>query len=272
MATTRVVHYLNQFFAGIGAEAKADMPPGRLDGPAGPGRLLQQALGEGARVVATVYCGDNYAGEKPQAVGEILDLIAEDRPDIVIAGPAFSAGRYGLACGEVAARARARLGVTVVTGMHADNGGRRALPHQAVHRQHAEDRDGMAEALPVMARLALKLRAGEPLGPPSEDGYLPTGHRLFHTASGRRRSARSTCCSARRGARPTPRSGRPRYSRVPPAPPFVTSRRPPSRSSRPAVWCRGGTRTAWSPATPPSGTAPAEARSSLDRVAEHLVA
>ena len=39
----------------------------------------------------------------------------------MIAGPAFSAGRYGLACGNVTLRARERLGVTVVTGMHIDN-------------------------------------------------------------------------------------------------------------------------------------------------------
>ena len=46
MTTLRVVHYLNQFFAGIGAEDKADTPPGRREGALGPGRLLQQALGE----------------------------------------------------------------------------------------------------------------------------------------------------------------------------------------------------------------------------------
>ena len=77
MTTLRVVHYLNQFFAGIGAEDKADTPPGRREGALGPGRLLQQALGERARVVATVYCGDNHASENAQALGDIVDLIAE---------------------------------------------------------------------------------------------------------------------------------------------------------------------------------------------------
>src|SRR5439155_768805 len=105
----------------IGAEDKADTPPGHREGPVGPGRVLQHILGDRGEVVATVYCGDNYAGEKPGAMDEILDLIAKYRPDIVIAGPAFSAGRYGLACGEVTLRARARLHVTSVTGMHVDN-------------------------------------------------------------------------------------------------------------------------------------------------------
>src|SRR5919198_338712 len=55
MTTLRVVHYLNQFFAGIGAEDKADAPPGHRGGPVGPGRVLQQLLGDRGEVVATVY-------------------------------------------------------------------------------------------------------------------------------------------------------------------------------------------------------------------------
>src|SRR2546427_11212379 len=116
MATLRVVHYLNQFFAGIGAEDRADTPPDHREGPVGPGRLLQQALGDRAEVVATVYCGDNYAGEKSGAVDEILDLVAEHRPEIVIAGPAFSAGRYVLACCEVTRRARVRISWSAAPG------------------------------------------------------------------------------------------------------------------------------------------------------------
>ena len=54
MATLRVVHYLNQFFAGIGAEDKAETPPGHREGPIGPGRVLQQILGDRGGVVATV--------------------------------------------------------------------------------------------------------------------------------------------------------------------------------------------------------------------------
>src|SRR5262245_28064092 len=154
MTMFRVVHYLNQFFAGIGSEDKADMPPGRHDGPTGPGRLLQQALGDRARIVATVYCGDNHVGENPGTVEDVVALIAEMRPDIVIAGPAFSAGRYGLACGAVSAGACKQLGVAVVTGMHADNAAvemyRTKVPIVPTEKTAA----GMARALPVMARLA----------------------------------------------------------------------------------------------------------------------
>ena len=47
----RVVHYLNQFFGGIGGEDKADVRPTVKVGIVGPGALLQKALGDEATVV-----------------------------------------------------------------------------------------------------------------------------------------------------------------------------------------------------------------------------
>ena len=40
---TTIVHYVNQFFAGLGGEEAADHEPVRLDGPHGPGRALAVA-------------------------------------------------------------------------------------------------------------------------------------------------------------------------------------------------------------------------------------
>jgi glycine reductase len=221
MTILRVVHYVNQFFAGIGAEDKAETPPGHREGPLGPGRLLQQAFGDQAQVVATVYCGDNYAGEQRTAIDEVLDLVAGYRPDILIAGPAFSAGRYGLACGEVAFRARERLGVTAVTGMHVDNAATemyRTRVHVASTPRAAA---GMAEALPIMARLALKLASGMPLGPPAEEGYVPTGRRVFEVAE-RPVALRAVemLLHKIRGEAYTTEWPVPRYHRVTPAPPL----------------------------------------------------
>jgi betaine reductase len=215
MTTLRVVHYLNQFFAGIGAETKADMPPGWRTGPIGPGRVLQRALGDRGEIVATVYCGDNYAGEKPEAIDEILDLIAEHRPQVVIAGPAFSAGRYGLACGEVALRARARLGVTAVTGMHVDNAATEIYRTKLYVASTQKTATGMAEALLAMARLALKLAVGTPLGAPIDEGYVPTGRRVFEVA-GRSAAERAVDMLLRkvRGQPYTTEWAVPRYDRV----------------------------------------------------------
>jgi glycine reductase complex component B subunit gamma len=221
MTTFRVVHFLNQFFAGIGAEDKADSPPGRREGPVGPGRVLRQALDARADVVATVYCGDNHVAERPEAIDDILALIREARPDIVVAGPAFSAGRYGMACGEVALRARERLGVTAVTGMHVDNAATEMYRTRIVIASTGPAAIGMANALQVMARLALKLASGVALGSPADEGYVPTGRRVFEVAK-RPAAERAVDMLLRkvRGEPFTTEWAVPRCHRVPAAPPL----------------------------------------------------
>ena len=94
----RVVHYLNQFFAGLGGEDKAGAPLEVREGAVGPGLLLEQLLGHDAKVVMTLVCGDNYAVENQEAmIGSGLEKICEAKPDLFVAGPCFQAGRYGMA-------------------------------------------------------------------------------------------------------------------------------------------------------------------------------
>ena len=90
----RVVHYLNQFFGGLGGEDKANLPVEIRDGPVGPGRALQAALGERGQVTATLIGGDNYVSERgEEARATIRGVLQDRRPDVLVAGPAFDAGR-----------------------------------------------------------------------------------------------------------------------------------------------------------------------------------
>jgi glycine reductase complex component B subunit gamma len=221
MSSIRVVHYLNQFFAGLGAEAQAGTGPGKKVGAVGPGIALQQVLGEGAQVTATVYCGDNYANEQADAIDAILKLVSEERPDILIAGPAFASGRYGLVCGALCVRAQDALGIVAVTGMHPDNPGAdlyRTKVHMARTR---ESTAGMGEALKAMARLALKLYGGEPLGTPQEEGYIPTGRRA-HFVAEQTAAQRAVDMLVKKvsGQAYTTEWAVPSYSQVEPAPPL----------------------------------------------------
>lgn len=177
----RVVHYINQFFGGIGGEEKANAPGEVRDGPIGPGRLLQQLLGDQGSVVATIICGDNYISEKQeQALDAITTTLRDVAPDIVIAGPAFDAGRYGLACGAVCQAAQA-MGIPAVAAMHPENPGvlthRRAVIIVPTGTSPAE----MQDALSRVHRIALKLGRGVGLGPSEVEGYLPTGLRKTTT-------------------------------------------------------------------------------------------
>jgi len=170
-----IVHYLNQFAAGIGAEKSADLPPRWIDGPVGPGRLLQQALGSGGRVVGTIVCGDDYAAMRDAgAAGTILSFIKEAGADALVAGPAFGAGRYGSACSTICQACRERLAIPAVTAMHRHNPGV-SVPGPTLIVPTGETALDMPEAVRAMARLALTLCRGEALGPAAAEGYLPTG-------------------------------------------------------------------------------------------------
>ena len=68
----RIVHYLNQFFGGIGGEEEANRPVEVRDGPVGPGRPLQQILGDKGSIVATIICGDNYINERKDSALEAI--------------------------------------------------------------------------------------------------------------------------------------------------------------------------------------------------------
>jgi len=175
-AAIRVVHYVNQFFGGLGGEDKADVGPRIIDGPVGPGRALQAALGGCGEVVATVVCGDNYFAERPdEALREVLQLIQSCRPDVLIAGPGFDAGRYGIACGMICSAAEAKLRLPAVTGMHEENPGVALYARDAWIVQTGETVAGMSAAIAAMAKLALRLVAGEDPGRPAEGGYFPRG-------------------------------------------------------------------------------------------------
>lgn len=176
MKKLRVVHFLNQFFGGLGAEEAAQSPPQAKEGPVGPGELLKEALGKRAEVVATVICGDNYfAEDMDKAADEVLGLIESYRPDLLIAGPAFGAGRYGPACGRVSKDVGERLGIPAVTGMHPENPGVDLFRRSACIVETEDNVRGMAQAIKRMAALALKLHAGEELGSPKEEGLIPRG-------------------------------------------------------------------------------------------------
>ena len=100
MAKLRVVHYINQFFAQIGGEEKADYAAElRVGEKVGPGVALAAEFGEEAEIVATIICGDSYFNENlDKAKAEIIEMVKSQKPDLFIAGPAFNAGRYGVAC------------------------------------------------------------------------------------------------------------------------------------------------------------------------------
>ena len=176
MQALRVVCYLNQFFGQIGGEDRAGVAPQALSGAVGAARAVEQALGAAGRVVATVVAGDNYVAEHPDAaLAALLDLVAAERPDLLVAGPAFQAGRYGVACGALCAAAEARLGIAAVTGMHAENPGVDLYRRRAHIVRTGAEAARMLEETRRLVALGVKLARREPVGPAEAEGCFPRG-------------------------------------------------------------------------------------------------
>ena len=175
MSKKRIVHYLNNFYGGIGGEDKANIPPEKRDGIVGPGQGLQKELGDVAEVVGTIICGDSYFNENLESCSAaVLDMIKSFKPDVVVVGPGFNAGRYGMACGTVAKLVDENLGIPVVGGLYAENPGLEIYKRHGYFVPTGDSAPSMRTAIPAMAEIVKKLCAGEEI----TEGYVEKGLRV----------------------------------------------------------------------------------------------
>lgn len=175
----KVLYYVNQFFGQIGGEEKAGMEPIFKEDNIGPALGFNDLLKDEGEVIGTIICGDNYFNEnKDDALDYILKVVKEKKPDIIVAGPAFNAGRYGMACGEIAKAVVEQLNIPVVTGMYIENPGVDVCKGKAIVAKVSDSAAGMRKALPIMVNITKKIAKKESLGRPEEEGYIPQGRRL----------------------------------------------------------------------------------------------
>jgi len=220
----KVVHYINQFYAGIGGEEKADFKPEVREGVVGPGMGLNGLLKkEGMEIVATVICGDSYFNENvEEAKAEILKMVKKYSPDLFIAGPAFNAGRYGVACGTIAKEVQEKLNIPVMTAMYVENPGVDIYKKYLYIVETRNSAVGMKDALPKIASLAAKLAKGVELGNPAEEGFIERGIRKNYFAAERgSKRAVDMLIKKLKGEEFVTEFKMPVFDRVPPSPPVA---------------------------------------------------
>jgi betaine reductase len=189
----RIVHYLNQFFGGVGGEERADCEPFTIPGPQGPGRLLEKMFREkdaDVEIVATVVCGDSYfADHQENVLREWIPVIQGYDPDLVVAGPAFNAGRYGMACGAIC-QALGTRGVPAITAMYKENPGLDQYRKAVLIVETTDTVSGMEDAVRKMVRLGVKMLRGEEIEFPKAEGCFEQGIRknYFHEEPAYRRA------------------------------------------------------------------------------------
>ena len=183
MAVRRIMYYVNQFFGGIGGEDKADVPITFREEAVGPARRFQELCQGSLEVAVTAYCGDNYFAEhESDVLASILEVARKYHVGMLVAGPAFGAGRYGFACVEICHFLNISLNIPCISGMSVES------PGVELSKQYkdkgvfliptSEAVSGMGEALSKMARLASRVVKGETIGAAPEEGYIPRGFRL----------------------------------------------------------------------------------------------
>lgn len=173
----KVVMYLNQFFGGIGAEDKANTPPSIIEGFVGPGLALKSKLA-GGEITHTVICGDDYMNEHGeeavQAIGAMLEKVEFD---LLVAGPAFFAGRYGVNCGRICQYVQERFKVPAITCMYEEAPGVEMYRKDVYILKGGDSAAAMRKDIPKVARLANKILTGEPILWADEEGYFARGIR-----------------------------------------------------------------------------------------------
>jgi glycine reductase len=175
----KIVHYINQFYGGIGGEEFANHKPEVREGVVGPGLGLTTQLKGKAEIVATIICGDTYFNENvEEAKTAVITMVKEYNPDIFVAGPAFNAGRYGVACGAICQAVKNELNIPVVTAMYPENPGAEMYVKDAYMIETTNSAAGMRKALPALGKFITKLINNEEIGSPQEDGYIPRGIRV----------------------------------------------------------------------------------------------
>ncbi|HZJ99893.1 MAG TPA: glycine/betaine/sarcosine/D-proline family reductase selenoprotein B, partial [Tissierellaceae bacterium] len=172
----KAIHYINQFFAGIGGEEEADHKPEIREGLIGPAMALDSMLD--GEVTHTVICGDNFMGSNTEEAVEIILGFLEDKEfDIFVAGPAFQAGRYGIACGTIGKAVKEKFGVPVITSMHIENPGVEMFKKDMYIFKGGKSAAKLKEDTKVMANFANKLLKDEETGSADEEGFYPRGIR-----------------------------------------------------------------------------------------------
>ncbi len=172
----KIIYYLNQFFGQIGGEEKAGIAPSFTTEKIGPAEAFFEKV-EDAECVGTIICGDNYFNEnKEEAIKFIDEVFSKNEIDMLVAGPAFNAGRYGVACGELAVHVAETYEIPVVSGMYKENPGLEMCKLKAYVAETKDSAADMRKSLPTMAALANKIIKNEELDP-LKDGYFKQGKR-----------------------------------------------------------------------------------------------
>lgn len=171
----RIVQFLNQAQAGLGGDERMNITPQSQNGAAGMGMLLRHTLlKNGADIVGTVVCGDNYFMEnKEKAIADIAEMIKKFNADVVICGPALNYKRYGECCGYLTLGIKEKLNIPSFAAMSFESEGTELFRKKIyIIKTPIRGGTGLNNSLRKISNFAIKLAKGDVIGTSDEEGYF----------------------------------------------------------------------------------------------------
>lgn len=126
----------------------------------------------------SIVCGDNYIAERLEKVtAEIVDIVEKYKPDLFVAGPAYAAGRYGVACGSLCAAVNKKLKIPTVTAMNEINPGVDMYRKNVYILKTGTNARTISKDVAKMAEFAKKLVNKVELASPEVEGHFARGYK-----------------------------------------------------------------------------------------------
>lgn len=99
----KIILVLNHVQAGMGSDEHANLEPGGKKTALGPGEILNQYFEEqGAQIVATLFCGDEYYLEhEDEVTKKFIGFAKEFKADAILCGPAMHYPKFGEMAGSL---------------------------------------------------------------------------------------------------------------------------------------------------------------------------
>lgn len=119
----KVLMIFDQIQAGMGGKENANLALGGKMMPMGSASMLEPALkAEDGKVIATIYCGDEFFLENEEEVTrKVVGMTKKINPDVVICGPAFNYEGYAKMCAKLAKAIEGELNIPTVAAMSQEN-------------------------------------------------------------------------------------------------------------------------------------------------------
>jgi betaine reductase len=108
-------------------------------------------------------------------VAAAVQKIRAANADLLIAGPCFQAGRYGMAAGALCSAVQSQLNIPVLAAMSEENPGTDLYRELMYIVDSGGNAASMRDAVRKMADLARKRIGNQPIGLPKEESYFARG-------------------------------------------------------------------------------------------------